>query len=89
MHANPNRFGVQVHAKPHTLHGTRDIIEQTNLYGISLRLLWLCECGTLFDASLTPQTANSCAEPVKLRSLPRRRAKCPGALPMLVDGVYE
>lgn len=61
----------------------------TYLYGISLKLLWLCECGTLLLASLTPHTASSCADPVRLRSLPRRRDKTPvvvGAV-VLTDGV--
>lgn len=50
----------------------------TYLYGISLKLLWLCECGTLLLPSLlTPHTANSCADPVRLRSLPRRRDNTP------------
>lgn len=44
----------------------------TYLYGISLKLLWLCECTTLFGSLLTPHTASSCAEPDKLLSLPRR-----------------
>lgn len=60
----------------------------TYLYGMSLRLLWLCECGTLLLASFTPHTANSCAEPVKLRSLPRRRDNAPAA-DVLIDGVFN
>lgn len=44
----------------------------THLYGISLKLLWLCEWTTFVGSLLTPQTANSWAEPDKLRSLPRR-----------------
>lgn len=61
----------------------------TYLYGISLKLLWLCECGTLLLPSLTPHTANSWADPVKLRSLPRRRARTPVAVgaAVLTDGV--
>lgn len=45
------------------------------LYGISVRLDWLWECGTLgmVVTSLTPITASSWADPERLRSLPRRR----------------
>lgn len=52
------------------------------LYGISLKLLWLCECGTRLE-SLTPEMANSCAEPDKLRSLPLLRDKAPHPTPEL------
>lgn len=45
------------------------------LYGMSLRLLWEWECGT--RVSLIPDTANSCAEPERLRSLPRRFDRAP------------
>lgn len=46
----------------------------TYLYGMSLRLDWLCEWVTLAVEVLdTPQMASSWAEPDKLRSLPRRR----------------
>lgn len=68
MHAKSAQFDV---CGAYTKQLNGNSIEHTHLYGISLRLLWLCECGTLFAASLTPQTANSCADPVKLRSLPR------------------
>lgn len=44
----------------------------THLKGISLKLLWLCEWTTFVGSLLTPQTANSWAEPDKLLSLPRR-----------------
>lgn len=39
---------------------------------MSLRLVWLCEWPTLVPPTQTPLTANSCADPVRLRSLPRR-----------------
>lgn len=57
-------------------------LERAYLYVISLKLLCECEWGTLFVTSLTPQMASSCAEPVRLRSLPRRRARFPGVLEM-------
>lgn len=45
------------------------------LYGISLKLLCECECGTF--VSFTPEIASSWADPDKLRSLPRRFDKPP------------
>lgn len=44
------------------------------LYGISVRFDWLWECGTLGIelVSRIPQTANSWADPERLRSLPLR-----------------
>lgn len=47
---------------------------------MSLRLDWLCEWVTLAVAAPeTPQIASSCAEPDRLRSLPRRRLSAGGA----------
>lgn len=58
-----------------------------HLYGMSLKLLWECEWETLVSFVVavwiipppTPKWEISCADPDKLRSLPRLLLRLPGA----------